>query len=148
MTLDINVLVAAFRSDHPHSASARDWLARARHSCAEGSATLTLLPMVIAGFLRLVTNRRVFVNPDSIDGAIAFIDALLESPGAELRASGGEWPLLRDKLLTLDLQGNFVTDAWIAAATEVLSEHLVTFDRDFKRLLPPRDLTLLEISQQ
>jgi predicted nucleic acid-binding protein len=104
--------------------------------------------MVVAGFLRLVTNRRVFVNPDSIDGAIAFIDALLDSPGAELRAGGGEWPLLRDKLLTLDLQGNFVTDAWIAAATEVLSEHLVTFDRDFKRLLPPRDLTLLEISQQ
>jgi predicted nucleic acid-binding protein len=103
--------------------------------------------MVVAGFLRLVTNRRVFVNPDSIDDAIAFIDALLDSPGAELRASGGEWPLLRDKLLTLDLQGNFVTDAWIAAATEVLSEHLVTFDRDFKRLLPPRDLTLLEISQ-
>ena len=146
MTPDINVLVAAFRSDHPHSAPARNWLAKARHSCAEGSATLTLLPMVVAGFLRSVTNRRIFVNPDSIDGATAFIDALLESPGAELRASSGEWALLRDKLLTPELQGNFVTDAWIAAATEVLSEHLVTFDRDFKRLLPPRDLTLLKIS--
>ncbi len=147
MTPDVNVLVAAFRSDHPHSASARNWLVNARNSCAEGSSTLTLLPMVVTGFLRLVTSGRVFVNPDSIESAVAFIDGLLSSPGAELRAIGGEWPLLRDKLLTFGLQGNFVTDAWIAAVTEVLSEHLVTFDRDFKRLLPPRDLTLLEISQ-
>jgi toxin-antitoxin system PIN domain toxin len=147
VTPDVNVLVAVFRSDHPHHGPARNWLANARISCAEGSATLTLLVMVVAGFLRLVTNGRVFVNPDSIEGAVAFIDALLGSPGVELRASGAEWPLLRDKLLTLGLQGNFVTDAWIAAATEVLSEHLVTFDRDFKRLLPPRDLTLLETSR-
>lgn len=147
MTPDVNVLVAAFRGDHPHHGPARNWLTSARKSCAEGSATLTLLPMVVAGFLRLVTNGRVFVNPDSIEGAVEFIDALLGSPGVELGASGAEWPLLRDKLLTLGLQGNFVTDAWIAAATEVLSEHLVTFDRDFKRLLPPRDLTLLETSR-
>jgi len=102
--------------------------------------------MVIAGFLCLVTNGRVFVNPDSIEDAVALIDALLGSPGVELQAGGTEWPLLRDKLLRLGLQGNFITDAWIAAATEAISEHLVTFDRDFNRLLPPRDLTLLETS--
>jgi len=143
---DVNVLVAVFRRDHPHHGRARSWLASARRLCAEGSATLVLLPMVIAGFLRLVTNGRVFVNPDSIEDAVALIDALLGSPGVELQAGGTEWPLLRDKLLRLGLQGNFITDAWIAAATEAISEHLVTFDRDFKRLLPPRDLTLLETS--
>lgn len=74
------------------AASGRSWLEGARSSCAEGSATLTLLPMAVAGFL----------------------------------------------------QANLVTDAWIAAATQALSEHLVTFDRDFKRLLAPRDLTLLD----
>jgi hypothetical protein len=47
-------------------------------------------------------------------------------------------------VLTGRLQGNFVTDAWIAAATEALSEHLVTFDRDFRRLLSDRDLTVLQ----
>ena len=147
MTPDVNVLVAVFRGDHPHHRTAHTWLTRARNACAEGSATLTLLPMVVAGFLRLVTNGRVFVSPDSIEDAIAFVDALLASPGVELSAGGAEWPLLRDKLLRLGLRGNFVTDAWIAAATEMLSEHLVTFDRDFKRLLPPRDLTLLETSR-
>jgi len=60
-----------------------------------------------------------------------------------LEDCGKEWPLLRDKLLTQGLQGNLVTAAWIAAAIETLCEHLVTFDTDFKRLLPERDFTLL-----
>lgn len=108
-----------------------------------GIETLTLLPIVVTGFLRLTTNSRVFSEPDSVEDSIGFIDAVLETPGVELRTCGDEWPLLRDKLLTLGLQGNLVTDAWIASAVEALSEHLVTFDRDFNRLLPARDLTLL-----
>jgi hypothetical protein len=56
-----------------------------------------LLPMVIVGFLRLVTNRRVFIEPDSIEDAVAFIDALLDSPGVELLPCGDEWPILRAK---------------------------------------------------
>jgi toxin-antitoxin system PIN domain toxin len=144
VTPDVNVLIAAFRRDHPHHDVARTWLERARRSCAEGSATLVLLPMVVVAFLRLATNARVFVDPDSIEDAVTFVDVLVGSPGVELSANAMEWPLLRDKVLTSRLQGNYVTDAWIAAATEALSEHLLTFDRDFKRLLPARDLTLLE----
>ena len=143
MTPDVNVLVAAFRADHSHHTIARAWLSQARRNCVAGIETLTLLPIVVTGFLRLVTNPRVFLEPDSVEDSIGFIDAVLETPGVELRACGDEWPLLRDKLLTLGLQGNLVTDAWIASAVEALSEHLVTFDRDFNRLLPARDLTLL-----
>ncbi|HEX6004051.1 MAG TPA: TA system VapC family ribonuclease toxin [Burkholderiales bacterium] len=143
MTPDVNVLVAAFRRDHPHHRVALDWLARARTSCARGSATLSLLPIALMGFLRLVTHPRVFADPDPIEDAVSFVDALIGSPGVEVRASEIEWPLVREKLLTRRLQGNFVTDAWIAAATEAHSEHLVTFDRDFKRLLPAREFTLL-----
>jgi len=91
----------------------------------------------------LVTNPRVFSEPDSAEDAVSFIDALLDSPGVDLRNCGREWPLLRNKLLTLGLRGNLVTDAWIASAVETLGEHLVTFDHDFERLLHARDLTLL-----
>jgi predicted nucleic acid-binding protein len=93
-----------------------------------------------------VTNPKIFPQPDSIEDAIAFIDAVLESPGVELRATLDEWPLFRAKLLMLRLSGNLVTDAAIASMVEALSEHLVTFDRDFSRLLPARDLTLLNPS--
>lgn len=144
MTPDVNVLVAAFRPDHAHHRKARSWLAKARADCARGAKSLVLLPMVLAGFPRLVTNKRVFTNPDSIEDAVGFLDALLDSPGVEAALAGGEWPLFRTLLLTRELEGNLVTDAWIAASVQVLSENLVTFDRDFKKLLPSRDLTLLD----
>ncbi len=143
MTPDVNVLVAAYRADHVHHHAAYEWLSEARRNCVHGSETLTLLPMVATAFLRLVTNPRVFSEPDSIEDAVAFIDVLLDTPGVELVDCGKEWPLLRDKLLSQGLYGNLVTDAWIGAAVETLCEHLVTFDKDFLRLLPARDFTLL-----
>ena len=143
MTPDVNVLIAAFRRDHQHHAVALQWLDGARVACAEGSASLALLPMVIIGFLRLVTNRRVFIDPDSIQDAVTFVDALLDSPGVELQPCGEEWPILRAKLIARGHKGNEITDAWIASATESCSEHLVTFDRDFLNLLSLSDFTLL-----
>ena len=100
--------------------------------------------MVVTSFLRLVTNARIFTKPDSVEDAIAFLDALLEGPGVELRTCGEEWPLLRGVRLKYQLRGNLVTDAWIAAAVQEHGEHLVTFDREFVQLLPRRDFTLLE----
>jgi len=148
MTPDVNVLIAAFRGDHQHHDVALQWLNGARVDCAAARASLALLPMVIVGFLRLVTNRRVFFEPDSIEDAVTFVDALLDSPGVELRPCGEEWPMLRAKLIGRGLKGNEVTDAWIAAAAESCSEHLVTFDRDFLNLLPRSDFTLLTVEPE
>jgi uncharacterized protein len=116
----------------------------ARDACAKGRHALVLLPMVVTGFLRLVTNNRVFANPDMIADAMAFLDVVVDAPGVELGVCGAEWPVLRTMLLRLGLKGNLVTDAWIASAVQATSEHLVTFDRDFVRLLPARDVTILE----
>lgn len=143
MIPDVNVLIAAFRKDHSHHPSARTWLQEACRNCATGQATLVLLPVVLAGFIRLVTNSRVFVNPDSVEDAVSFIDAILQVEGAEVGDGVNEWSTLRGLLLAHAVGGNFVTDAWIAAAVQSRGEHLVTFDRDFEDLLPARDLTLL-----
>lgn len=143
MTPDINVLVAAFRPDHPHHTAARAWLGEARVACEAGQATFRVLPMVLAGFLRLVTNTQVFAERDSIEDALDFAQELLATPGAELASCGEEWPLLRQKLREQALAGNQFPDAWIAACVEHLGEHLVTFDRDFRRLLHARSQTLL-----
>lgn len=58
MTPDVNVLVAASRSDHPHHATAHAWLEQALVDASRGSA-LKLQPMVIASFLRLVTHPKI-----------------------------------------------------------------------------------------
>lgn len=142
MTPDVNVLIAAFRPGHPHHGAARHWLDAARQDCAAGRATLVLLPMVVAAFLRLVTSSRVFSDPDGTAAAVAFVDALLASAGTEYR--GGEtWPIFHDKVLARELRGNQVADGWIASAAEAMGEHLVTFDRDFLGLLPASRLTVL-----
>ena len=143
MTPDINVLVAASRVDHPQHVVARDWLEAAIGTCETGGS-IELLPMVAAGFLRLVTNSRVFPDPSPIKEALAFIDALLSVPGVEMPESAREWPTLRRLCLEGKLSGNAIPDAWIAAAVKVMNGRLVTFDRDFTRLLGKGELVLLQ----
>lgn len=143
MTPDVNVLVAASRRDHPHHAIARSWLENAASAAASGS-TLILMPMVITSFLRLVSSPRIFSEPTPLEDAVAFIDALLAAQGIHLAPLGPEWPRLRQLCLEKPLQGNAVPDAWLAAATIHLGEHLASFDRDFRKLLGRSQFTLLE----
>ena len=142
MTPDANVLVAASRSDHPHHAVARAWLEQAVSAAATGAA-FTLMPMVLASFLRWVTSPKVFQQPTPTDDAVAFVDALLAAPGVQLASLGPEWQRLRSLCLTRQLTRNDLPDAWLAAATSHRGECLVSFDRDFKKLLGRADFTWL-----
>ena len=144
MTPDVNVLVAASRSDHPHHTAARAWLEEAL-SAVESGASFTLMPMVVASMLRLVTSSKIFVQPTPMVDAVAFIDAILATPGAQLASLGAEWPKLRKLCLDKQLAGNDLPDGWLAAAVDQQAEHLVTFDRDFKKLLPRARLTHLKV---
>lgn len=143
MTPDVNVLVAASRDDHAHHAIAHAWLLPAATAATTGSA-FTLMPMVVASFLRLVTSPKIFLNPTPIEAAVDFIDALLAIEGVRLGTLGPEWPQLRKLCLDQQLRANDLPDAWLAAATIHLGEHLVSFDRDFKKRLPRSQFTLLE----
>lgn len=142
MTPDVNVLVAASRADHPHHALARRWLEAALGAPGSG-VTLTLMPMVLASFLRLVTSPKIFHQPTPIDDAVAFADALLAAPGVHLASLGPEWPRLRQLCLDRQLGGKELPDAWLSAAVVHLGEHLVSFDRDFRKLLTRSQFTLL-----
>jgi toxin-antitoxin system PIN domain toxin len=142
MTPDINVLVAASRTDHPHHVVARVWLEEAVSASASGAA-FTLMPMVLASFLRLVTSPKIFKLATPIEDAVAFVDALLASPGVQLAPLGPEWSKLRQLCLDKQLGGNDVPDAWLSAAVAHLGEHLVSFDRDFRKLLSRGQFTLL-----
>ncbi|MCU0919547.1 MAG: PIN domain-containing protein [Burkholderiaceae bacterium] len=142
MTPDVSVLVAASRSDHPHHVVALEWLEEAVGASRTGAA-LTLMPMVLASFLRLVTSPKIFQLATPIEDAVAFIDALMTSPGVQLAPLGPEWAKLRQLCLDKQLGGNDLPDAWLSAAVVHLGEHLVSFDRDFRKLLARSQLTLL-----
>ena len=143
MTPDVNVLVAASRGDHPHHAVARAWLEQALEAAASG-ASFTLMPMVLASLLRLVTSPKIFQRPTPIIEAVGFVDALLTVLGVQLAPLGPEWPRLRQLCLDKQLSGNDLPDAWLAAAALHLGEHLVSFDRDFRKLVGRSQVTLLE----
>ena len=150
MTPDVNVLIAGFRYEHPHHVKARDWLLTAcAQSAATGvgavqsSGTLRLITHVMASFLRLVTNARVFATPAQTQQAIAFLDALLASPGVAILDTSSNWPALRQLCLEKNLSANAIPDAMIVAAVVQNKEVLATFDRAFLRLLPPHRLQLL-----
>jgi len=142
MTPDVNVLIAASRSDHPHHRKAYAWLDEALAACADG-ASLRLIPMVTASFLRLVTNPKIFVQPTPVTDAVNFLDSLLAVPGVDMPHLGSEWLLLRQLCIDKKLSANDIPDAWLAAVVIQLGEHLVTFDADFKKLLGRKQVTVL-----
>ena len=142
MTPDVNVLVAAAREDHPHHSIALNWLSEASTRSSPQTG-LRLMGMVASGFLRVMTHPKAFAKPASAAVAVAYLDSLLARPGGSFLVSQGEWPTLKALCLDLGLAGNAVPDAWIAACVIQHHETLVTFDRDFKRLLPPQNLFML-----
>jgi toxin-antitoxin system PIN domain toxin len=143
MTPDVNILVAASRQDHPHHAPARKWLLDALADTARGRS-VAILPMVASGFLRLVTHPKVFIEPTHIANAMIFLRAVLDSPGVELLPLGNEWDEFERLCIQLDLTGNAIPDAWIAAAAKSQHRHLVTFDKGFRKLLKPSMVTVLK----
>ena len=99
--------------------------------------------MVVASFLRLATNAKIFVHPTPVEDAAKFLDAILSVPGVEMPYLGAEWPIMRQLCVEKNLTANNIPDAWLAAAVIQLGEHLVTFDTDFKKLLKRPQVTVL-----
>jgi toxin-antitoxin system PIN domain toxin len=142
MTPDVNVLVAASRTNQPHHAVARDWLEEAVSADGSGAA-FTLMPMVLASDLRLVTSPKIVQLATPIEHAVALVDALQASPGVRLASLGPGWSTLRQLHLDKQRGGNHIPDAWLSAAVMHMGEHLVSFDRDFGKLLARGQFTLL-----
>jgi toxin-antitoxin system PIN domain toxin len=140
MTPDVNILVAASRQDHPHHERALGWLEEAINI----GSSLAILPMVASGFLRLVTHPKVFLAPTPINEALKFLRAVFDSPGVVLLPLGNEWSEFERLCAFHSLTGNAIPDAWIAATASSNRLHLVTFDKDFRKLLKASSVTVLK----
>lgn len=143
MTPDVNVLVAAFRDEHVHHQVARAWLTGALEDCGRGGS-IEILPMIAVGFVRLVTNARVFPLAVGAGAAHAFVRSILTVPGASMPRLGPDWGAFEKLCVDLKLSGNDISDGWIAAAIKANGLRLVTFDTGFARLLDPPECLLLQ----
>lgn len=138
--LDVNVVVSLFQADHPHHTVSSDWL---RAAVGRGE-TLTVPDLVWVGFVRTVTNPRVFAVPATFEQAWNFLQAVVEKPGYRTYVSHpralAEFAM---QGASVRASGNLVTDAYIAGCAAAYGGTVVTFDRDFRKF---DGLRVLELS--
>ncbi|MGV0743721.1 TA system VapC family ribonuclease toxin [Mycolicibacterium sp. XJ870] len=135
--LDVNVVLAAYRADHPDHVAVRPWFDRV----LDGDEPFTVPVQVWASFLRLVTNRRIFTVPTPCDDAFSFIEAVNGQPHHVPVAPGPRHLALLHKLCDeADASGDLIPDAVLAAIA--LEHHcdVVTLDRDFGRFSTVRHI--------
>lgn len=127
---DVNVLVYAHREDTDHHEHNARWVTRV----ATGEQPFAISELVLSGFLRVVTNRRIFRDPSSLDAALGFVGELIARPTCRLvrpgpRHLGLFLVLCRD----LGLGGGLVADAYHAALALEHGCTWITNDTDFAR---------------
>jgi uncharacterized protein len=128
--LDVNVVLAAHRSDHPDYSVASKWL-----SGLIASGERFGVPwLVLWSFLRLATNRRIFPVPTPMDDALAFITALRsQAQHVPVDAGLGHLDVLTKVCTDGQASGDLVPDAALAALAMEHGGEVVSFDRDFAR---------------
>jgi uncharacterized protein len=137
--LDVNVVVAAHRVDHPHHVFVRQWF----DEVLAAEEPFTVPSPVWASFLRIATNRRIFPVPTPLDAAFAFIDATTGQPQHLLVGPGPRHlALLRAQCEEADARGDLVPDAVLAALAVEHRCTIATLNRDYARF-PSVDHTLL-----
>jgi toxin-antitoxin system PIN domain toxin len=127
---DVNVYIYAFREEMPNHEAYRGWLA-ARLNGIEPFGTSSV---ALSGFLRLVTNPRVFRDPSPLDRALAFADAVHTAPGSvPVEPGAAHWGIFTGFCRVAQARGGLIPDAWFAALAVEHGCEWVTADRDYSR---------------
>jgi uncharacterized protein len=88
----------------------------------------------VLGFLRVVTNPRIFRVPLLLDRAVAVVDDWLEQQAVEIiLPTPRHWSTLRQMLTAGQAGGPMATDAHLAALSLEHGATVYTTDRDFSR---------------
>lgn len=126
---DVNLLVQASMQRMPEHKRARAWL---EERLAE-PGTLGLSHLAMFGYVRIVTNRRIFAPPRPVDEALKDVGSWLEA-GAVIVTPGPRHLDLAFKLLrALGTAGNLTTDVQLAALAIEHQAELHSADTDFGR---------------
>ncbi len=127
---DVNVFIYAHRPESPRHEEHRAWLSAA----LAGPEPFGVSEHVLAGFLRIVTNHRVYLDPTPPDAALDFCSAVLAAPAAvSVRPGARHWPIFETLCRTVGARGNLIPDAYLAALALEHGATWVTSDRGFAR---------------
>ena len=128
---DVNVLVYAHVEDStPDHAEYAGWVT----NLAIRPEPFALSVLALSGFVRIVTNPRIFDAPSTLDQAFAFVSSLLERPTARVVGPGPSHLELFERLCRESgATGKLVADAQHAAVAVEHGCTLVSTDADFSR---------------
>lgn len=137
---DNNILIYALRPDTKYHRAAKEWLEESLNA----GRPIRLFPTVEAGYLRVVTNPKIFSPPTPFAEATEFLRVLCACPSVEIcqwKPSARErWSHLCQKL---EIHGDDCNHAMLAAIALDRGLRIVTFDPRFKRF-PGLPILLLE----
>lgn len=127
---DINVLIYAHREDAPEHERYAGWL----RQLAEGREPFALSSFTLGGFLRIVTNPRIFEPATPMPVALEFCRRLRDRPRCVfIQPADRHWEILVDQVEKTEVSGLLVSEAYLAAMAIEHGCELVTTDGDFPR---------------
>lgn len=127
---DVNILIYAFRTDAPQHPRISPWLT----SVVSGDAAFGVSRQALSALIRITTNRRIYVQPSTLDDGFAFCEALVSQPNCRIVDPGDRhWSIFERLCRETETVGPLITDAWFAALAIEHGCEWVTLDRDYAR---------------
>lgn len=128
--LDVNLLVYAYDATSQHHSRARPWW----EDQLNGSQMIGLSWVGLLGFIRLLTNPRVFQNPYSSTEILEIVGTWLKQPHVKIvHPAEGHFNRLSGLIREIGTAGNLTTDAHLATLAIERGLILQTTDADFAR---------------
>ncbi len=129
LLLDVNVLVAAHRADHPSHVRAKDLVD------GEAGQGFSWCPHLRNGFLRLVTHPQVFRDPTPLAVALDALEAWRRRPQClELTETNASWQEFKRLCVQHQARGNAMYDLHLAALAITYGATLASSDQGFARI--------------
>jgi toxin-antitoxin system PIN domain toxin len=90
--------------------------------------------IVLSGFLRVVTQPRIFTPPSPLESALAFVREIRERPNyVEVQPGPRHWEIFVKLCRTANARGNLIPDAYLAAMAIESGSEWITADRGYSR---------------
>jgi toxin-antitoxin system PIN domain toxin len=127
---DVHIYLYARRRESAHHERYKSWL----EERLGGPEPFGVSEAVLASFIRIVTNHRVYLEPTPPEAALDFCQVVLEAPAAvPIRPGQRHWPIFKDLCRAVRARANIVPDAYLAAVAIEHGATLITLDQGFAR---------------
>jgi hypothetical protein len=127
--VDANVLVFAYNEAAVEHKAARKWLAEN----LAGATPVCFSWIVLMAFVRVSTNKKIFIKPYSTNEAFDIVEDWLSAPNSKIVEPGDEHLRLAKRLANqTGVYGANLTDVHLAALAIEHGLSLATTDSDFQ----------------